>query len=167
VPDFTKILELTGPKALGLFFACVLLRLANIYGFVALSEISTSAAAVNDVIAILSGALVAMWLIELVINWFRGRLLRRRRRAQIRDWLSTLGVEEEELLRSMLASNQQSVSLEMIHPVANRLVQKGLLTRASGSGNILAWSFTVPPDVWSEMQMCWPHDWFKAIAEEP
>jgi hypothetical protein len=156
MPDLTKILELTGPKALGLFIACVLLRLANTYGYVTLSEISGNAAAINDVVAILSGALAAMWIAEAVVNWFRRKGRLRRRRAQIREWLFTLGGEEQEILRSMLASNQQSVSLQLTDPVANRLVQKGLFIRASGTGNILAWSFTVPPDVWSEMQLLWP-----------
>src|SRR5665811_657866 len=40
--------------------------------------------------------------------------------------------------------------------VQARLVHKRLLDRASGVGSVLAWTFTVPPMVWKEMQRRWP-----------
>jgi|SRR5450759_4505098 hypothetical protein len=97
-----------------------------------------------------------MWIVEAPINWMRRKLWQRRSRHQIRAWLSTLSVEEEELLRGMLRSRQQSTSAEISDPIVARLVHKRLLDRASGVGSVLAWTFTVPPMVWKEMQRRWP-----------
>jgi hypothetical protein len=158
LPDLTKLLELTGPKALGLFLACLALRLANAYGYVALADIHASAAAVNDVVMFVSGALAAMWLVEAPINWIRGKVWQRSQRHLIRRLLSTLSAEEETALRGLLQVKQQSLSAPMTDPLACRLVHKGLLDQATGVGNRLAWSFMIPPMVWQEMRRRWPED---------
>ena len=158
MPDFAKLLDLTGPKALAIFIACVAIKIASIKGWIVLSDIHSSAAAVTDVVAIVSGALALIWMIEFAVNWIRGRGVRRRRRRQIREYLSSLSAEEEGLLRGMLADNEQSMNSNINDPIVNRLVQKGLLTRV-GTGSILAFPHTVPPLVWEEMQMKWPQEW--------
>jgi hypothetical protein len=74
MPDFfSKLLDLTGPKALGLLIACVLINRANAYAYISLSDIHPSASAVNDVIAIISSALGAMWCVETIVRWVRDR----------------------------------------------------------------------------------------------
>lgn len=153
--DFTKLLELTGPKLLGLFSACLLLRLANAYGFVSLSDLALSAPAVVDVVMFLSGALTLMWIAESFIHWLRRKLQQRKHRIQIREWLSTLAEDEKTLLQSMLAANRQSMSAHVMNPIIARLVQKGLLLQASGAGSIRAWSYTIPAEVWTEMKSLW------------
>jgi hypothetical protein len=69
VPDFTKLFELAGPKAIGLFIACVIIKWANAQGLVSLHEISPNAAAINDVTAILSGTFTVVWFVETIIRW--------------------------------------------------------------------------------------------------
>jgi hypothetical protein len=74
MPDFfSKLLDLTGPKALGLLVACLLLNRANAYGYISLSDIHPSASAVNDVVAIITGALGTMWGVETIVRWVRDR----------------------------------------------------------------------------------------------
>lgn len=165
MPDFAKLLDLTGPRALAVCIACIIIKIANANGFLNLSEIHSSAATVTDVTAIISSALALMWVMEVIVRSFRKRRAQLRQRRQIRDYLSALGPEEEDLLRSMLANNQQSISRRLDDPVVARLVQKGLL-RQSGMGNVLAWPFTVPQVVWQEMQMHWPQDWIASIMDE-
>jgi hypothetical protein len=52
MPDFTKLLDLTCPKSLAVCIACVLIKVANAYGLLFLSEIRLAALAVTDVTAI-------------------------------------------------------------------------------------------------------------------
>ncbi len=121
MPDFTKLLELTGPKALGLFIACVLLRLANVYGFVHLSDISSSAAAINDVVAFVSGALALMWIAEALFNWVKLKLWEYQHRELIQNFLLTLSQEEADLLELMSRHNQQSMTRPLDDPIVDRL----------------------------------------------
>lgn len=154
LPDFTRLIELTGPKALGLFIACTLLYLGNAKGLIPLDQISPSAPAINEVVGILAGALALMWIIEAILAWVRDLLQKRQLRRVIRGRLSTLTPEEEDLLRAMLRKNQQSTSMHAIDPVANLLVQKGLLLRG-GTGGVTDFPFAIPDVVWVEMKRLW------------
>jgi hypothetical protein len=155
MPDFTKLLEIAGPKALGLFIACVLIKLANAHGLISLADIHSSAAAVNDVALIVSGALTSVWIAELLVHRAQAAIAHRRYRATVRGYLSTLSVDERDLFDMMVLGNQQSVTRPLDDLVVAGLRQKGLLRQAGGVGHLSAWTFTVPPDAWREIQAYW------------
>jgi hypothetical protein len=167
MPDLTKLLDIAGPKALGLFFACLLIKLANSRGLISLTDISSSAAAINDVVMIVAGALAVVWLVEMSIRRGRRALAQRRYHASIREFLSTLSYEEQSVLLAMMARNQQSTTMELADPIAARLVHKGLLKRAPGVGHAFAWTFTIPTEVWHEMQLLWPEALLSPVDDPP
>jgi Super-infection exclusion protein B len=90
------------------------------------------------------------------VNFARRVVWRHGARRLTRGFLATLSPEEADLLYSVMRQNQQSMSRPITDPVANSLVQKNLLARSSGVGNIPAWTFVVPPQVWIEIKPHWP-----------
>jgi hypothetical protein len=165
VPDLSKILDLAGPKALGLFIALAIIKWLHIRGLLSLSEIHPAAPTFNDVAAILSGVLAVMWLIENALRRIYQFLCSRRRRRVIRCYLTSLSADEEDLLRTMVYDNEQSVTLNMAEPLAQRLSQKGLLRPAPGAGNPLHWNYTAPPVAWTEMQRLWFTDGMQGVID--
>jgi hypothetical protein len=144
LPDLTKLLELTGPKALGLFLACLALRLANAYDYVALADIHASAAAVNDVVMFIAGGLTAMWIVEALTNWIRRKRhaarLRRKaeanRAAEAEDVLSnlqTLTREQLGFIYSILSGPVRRFDVE-VYSVANDLIPKRVLVIVGSGG---------------------------------
>ena len=120
-----KILDLSGPKALGLFLACLILKIANIYGYVRLADTAPYASTVNDVVMILAGALAAMWLGGGAVRWVRSRRALRQQRRAVRDYLTTLSAQEARMLLEMPARNTRSLNTQLYDPTANLLVQRG------------------------------------------
>jgi hypothetical protein len=108
------------------------------------------------VAGIVSGALALMWIAEAAVNCVRRKLWEHQRRKLLRSFLLTLSQEEADLLESMSRHNQQSLTGPLEDPITNRLVQKKLLARASGAGRASAWTYTVPPEVWTEIKRRWP-----------
>ena len=80
LPDFTRLLEITGPKALGLLIAGVALHVANAFGWVTLLDIHPGAVAIVDVITAVAGALALMWIAETIVNSIRGTFRARARK---------------------------------------------------------------------------------------
>src|SRR5215468_7101351 len=106
VSDFVKWLEqLAGPKALTLFLACACIKLVNAQGLISLHDIHPSAAAVNDVVAVLSGFFTAPWVVEAIKRWRVRRAEAKRHRQAIRRFLRNLRPDEEQSLRSHLRFN--------------------------------------------------------------
>ena len=60
-----------------------------------------------------------------------------------------LSPEETVLLAYCIDRGHKSVSLKFINKAASLLAQKGLISRASGSYDVLNWPFTIPDFVWS------------------
>jgi hypothetical protein len=165
VPDFAKLLELAGPKVAWLFLACVLMRWLNARGLISLHDISPSAAAINDVVAILSGAFTLGWIVEAVGRWRERRAEAKQHRKEARQFLRNLSPREEEILRSLLTSNQRSYAARM-DGYLRVLVHKRLLDAVPGPGDNHGGSlasapvyvFAIPTVVWEEMCSLWPDD---------
>lgn len=94
---------------------------------------------------------LAFWLIQLIPFWRETRAIKRHK-ASVIDAISSLSPEEQMLLAFCVDRNQRTLTLEITHRVANALKSKGMLVAATGTGNSLAWAFTIPSHLWDYLQ---------------
>ena len=74
MPDFVKWLEqLAGSKALTLLLAFVCIKVLTARGLISLHDIHPSAAAIVDVVVILSAAFTVLWIREAMKRWWAHR----------------------------------------------------------------------------------------------
>lgn len=92
-----------------------------------------------------------MWvtqLFQVLRDWFKLR----RMRAEIINQLETLSTDERDIFIVCLAKNQRTIHRNITDPDTHSLISKRLLVQAAGSGNMLAWPFTVPTFVWKHLK---------------
>ncbi|HHT9911387.1 TPA: super-infection exclusion protein B [Legionella pneumophila] len=65
--------------------------------------------------------------------------------------LDYLSVEEKNIIKYCLKNNQQTIVKPTTDPAINSLCDKGLLLEAE-QGHIMAYSFTIPDDIWEYLR---------------
>jgi len=147
--DFLKTIQLKPRFLFGLWLVGMLLLFfpdgwATKFGFRSIVEHYRGWMGLGTITAF------AFWLVQLVPSWRKARAVKRCRQRAIES-LAALSSDELLLLGFCLNRNQRTLTLEVTHRAANALKAKGLLEMASGSGNIAAWSYTVPDFVWDHL----------------
>lgn len=96
-------------------------------------------------------AAFAFWCVQL-IPFYRAKRNTKNLRERVVRSLGSLSQEEWLLLAYCSNRNQRTIPLEITHRAANALVAKGILIRASGVGDSLAWPFTIPEFLWEHLK---------------
>jgi hypothetical protein len=92
-------------------------------------------------------AAFAFWLVQLIPAYESNREAKKLR-GKVIGSLNSLSPDEWLLVAYCLDRNQRTLTLELSHRAAGALAAKGILVRAAGVGNQLAWPFTIPDFLW-------------------
>jgi hypothetical protein len=95
-------------------------------------------------------AAFSFWLVQLIPAFQSFRSRRRYRMEMIRS-LKSISPEEWILLAYCIERKQQRITLTIVNRVAGSLVSRGILKRAEGGGNIVAWPYTIPNFLWEHL----------------
>lgn len=150
-PDWLKVIQLKarflfGIWLIGAFILFLPDRFADEFGIKTIRE------NYRGWIGIGTLAAFAFWLVQLIPS-FQNRRAIKKIREEIIQSVNSLSPEEQLLLAFCLWRNQQTITLEITHRAAGALVAKGMLIRADGIGDTLAWPFTVPDFLWNHLRL--------------
>jgi hypothetical protein len=95
-------------------------------------------------------AAFSFWVIQLIPS-LSDYWLKRKFKRQIIRALDFMSPEEWVLLAYCLKQNQQTVTLSLVDRAAGSLTARGILDRAGGVGNQLAWPYTIPTFLWKHL----------------
>ena len=143
-----KVLNTSGRPAFAAFAACLGFSIGADQRWLRFGDAPAWTIAAANVGVLLFGALVVLWLLELASEPLRRSGRRRRVRKAIIRALEGISREEREVLWSMVGSRQKSITAPITHDVIGMLVAKGLLRRSGGVGDITAWVYLMPEEVW-------------------
>jgi hypothetical protein len=148
-PDWLKVMQLKprflfGILLLGILILFMPLGLANTLG---IGDIRNS---LRPWIGLGTLSAFSFWLIQLIPKYQYFRRSRRYRAEMIRS-LKSISPEEWILLAYCLERNQQTITLSIVDRYAGSLVARGILERAGGIGNQLAWPYTIPTYLWAHL----------------
>jgi hypothetical protein len=148
-PDLLKVIQLKPRFLFGIWFlgSLVLLLPIRIIEVLGLGDIR---GALSPWLGLVTLSAFSFWLVQLIPEYQKLRARRRMREEMTRS-LEFISPEEWILLAYCLKNNQQTITLSIVDRVAGSLAARGILVRAAGVWNQLAWPFTLHKIIWEHL----------------
>jgi hypothetical protein len=152
--EFVDAMSVGWPIAMSVFVACTGLLVADYWQIVYFANAPAWILTVLFVVAVFSGSICATELVRLAARGIRRiwdkMQIEKIKKLQIAR-LNQLNDSETEILQYLYSMKTQHFPYELGEGRLVSLRQKGLITAASGTNDMMEWPHSVPDHVWNEM----------------
>ena len=96
-------------------------------------------------------AAFVLWLVQVfLLGWelFGSWRMTKKAKARALRQFDSLSQGERDIFLICLSNNQRTLNRAITDSEMQSLITKGLMARASGVGNMMSWSFTIPQHIW-------------------
>ncbi|RLA84856.1 MAG: hypothetical protein DRG78_00025 [Epsilonproteobacteria bacterium] len=148
-----KFLQLIHLKPRSLFGIALigLFLLFNPYSLIAIFGLVDAVNEYRSIIGIITLISIVFFIIQL-FPWINTKYSISQYNKQILNNIDSLSKDESYMLLLCIRSNSKSLSLPLSHSTANLLASKGIMNKASGTGNMTAWPYTVSDIIWNKIK---------------
>jgi len=149
-PDWFKVIQLKPRFLFGIWLLGLMLLFLPSY-FASRLGITTFREQHRSWIGLATMAAFVFWLVQMIPSIRRSRESRRYR-AEVIKHLGGLTPQERFLLAFCVSAGQRTIYMKLSDASAQSLCDKGLLEKATGTGSMLAWPYSVPSFVWDYLR---------------
>ncbi|RVL05647.1 super-infection exclusion protein B [Sinorhizobium meliloti] len=153
--DFIEAMNASWPVALAILLASCALLIGEAVGLKYLQGLPPWTMGSIFIVAVFSGAVVVVRLVQLLVSALGAPFRRRRREAIYRKHLARLDElhpEEAQVLVWAALNNRQVIIADFNDIRLAPLVAKGFVDRLGGTHTMWEWPFRIPDHVWDELK---------------